>query len=165
MRISLLTIIFIITTLPFSTYATEGGDTAPACELPQWGNSQTINPGNLRGKVVYVDFWASWCGPCAKSFPYLDSLHKELESRGLVILGINVDEDPKAADRFLERIPVSFPIALDPQGNCPGLYDVKAMPSSYMVDKNGTVRFVHLGFKSSDKQYIRENLLKLLDES
>lgn len=101
----------------------------------------------FKGKVVVVDFWASWCVPCRRSFPWMNSMVEKYADDGLVIIGVNMDSDPAEAKAFLEEIPASFAIVHDPDGELAEEYDVVAMPSSYVFDRSGTLVERHLGFK------------------
>jgi len=116
----------------------------------------------LRGKVVYVDFWASWCGPCKKSFPFMNAIDSEFRARGLQILAINVDEQPATAQEFLSRYPANFALGADNTGQCPRAFGVKAMPSSYLVDREGVIRYVHLGFRPGHAEQLRQAIEQLL---
>lgn len=138
------------------------GQKAPACQLESLkeGKSQVLplKPGH----VTYVDFWASWCGPCRQSFPFMNKLHKELAGKGLDVIGINLDEKAEDAEGFLAETPGHFTLLKDQAGRCATLFDVKAMPSTYLIDQNGTVRLVHLGFKAGESQDIRKHVEDLL---
>ena len=101
---------------------------------------------NLSGQVVLVDFWASWCAPCKASFPALDDLQKKYAPRGFTVLAVSVDDDAGDMARFLETHPVSFPAAHDAGQKYVAAAGVEAMPSSFLVDRAGTIRFVHVGF-------------------
>lgn len=116
------------------------------------------------GKVLYIDFWASWCGPCAKSFPFLNDLNQELKANGLEIMGVNLDENSEDAKDFLAKYPANFTILGDVAEQCAKQFDVKAMPSSYLVDKKGIVRAVHLGFKADEAETIKNLVIELLAE-
>jgi len=151
-------------TVSFPLWAAEVGDTAPDCELKHFETQENLNINDLKGKVVYIDFWASWCPTCKKSFPALNKLHEELNSRGFEIFAVNLDEQKQDADAFLRKNPVDFAIAYDARGECPKAYQVMAMPTSYIVDKRGIVREIHLGFKDEDVGKIRTKVLALLDE-
>lgn len=117
-----------------------------------------------RGKVVYVDFWASWCGPCKQSFPWLDNLAREYASRDFVVIGINVDKDRGLADRFLNDFHAEFPIVYDPAGELATAYKVAGMPSGILIDRAGHVRFQHAGFSEKQKGLYEEQLQSLLAE-
>jgi thiol-disulfide isomerase/thioredoxin len=115
-------------------------------------------PDGLKGKVVLVDFWASWCGPCKGSFPVLEELHKKYGEKGVVILGVNVDEKRELMAEFLAKHPVSFPIVRDQKQELVKKASIGTMPTSFVLDGTGKIRFVHNGFHGaeSQKQYIKE---------
>jgi cytochrome c biogenesis protein CcmG/thiol:disulfide interchange protein DsbE len=117
---------------------------APTFSLP--GRTGTVSLDSLRGRVVYVDFWASWCEPCRRSFPWLAAMHERYASRGLTIVAINLDKNRRAADAFLEKIPASFLIAYDPAGKTAESYQVTAMPSSFLIGPTGALLSSHAGF-------------------
>jgi cytochrome c biogenesis protein CcmG, thiol:disulfide interchange protein DsbE len=117
-----------------------------------------------RGKVVYVDFWASWCGPCKQSFPWLDGLVREYQSQNFVVIGVNVDKDRDKAERFLTETPADFPILYDPTGQLATAYKIAGMPSGVLIDRTGHVRFQHAGFSEKQKGLYEEQLQTLLAE-
>ena len=117
-----------------------------------------------RGKVVYVDFWASWCGPCKQSFPWLDDLVREYSSQNFVVIGVNVDKDRDRAERFLNETPAEFSIVYDPKGELATAYKVAGMPSGILIDRAGHVRFQHAGFSEKQKGLYEEQLQTLLAE-
>lgn len=122
-----------------------GGDRpAPTFSLP--GPAGTVSLDSLRGRVVYVDFWASWCEPCRRSFPWLNTLRERYADRGFTIVAINLDKDRRAADAFLAKFPASFLVAYDPAGKTAEAYRVSAMPSSFLIGPNGTILSSHAGF-------------------
>ena len=108
----------------------------------------TIDLKSLNGKVVYLDFWASWCGPCRKSFPWMNKVQQEYAKHGLVVLAVNVDSNPLLANKFLNANPASFSIAYDSEGKLASSLEIKAMPSSFIIKSDGTLFKKHLGFKS-----------------
>ncbi len=107
---------------------------------------KNIRLAELAGQVVLVNFWASWCGPCRKEMPKLESLHQKYKDLGVSILGINIDNSTELADKVLKDIKVNFPVLYDPEGNTSERYQVRAMPSTYLVDKKGNFRFFHKGY-------------------
>ena len=139
------------------------GQAAPNCALNALGGGSATDLQKYKGKVVYVDFWASWCGPCAQSFPYMNKLHGDLHNKGLEIVGVNLDEEPAEARAFLAKTPAKFTVLADASGQCPQDFGVKAMPSSYLIDRQGVVRHVHLGFKPSESDQLRKQVEALLD--
>ena len=139
-----------------SLHAAEEGEVAPGFSLPDLRNpSQSLSLDDYRGQVVYLDFWASWCGPCRRSFPVLEEVYKEFAEQGFTVVAVNVDEETELALEFLERYPVSYPLLLDPEGNTPALYGIKGMPTAYLIDRAGVVRHVHEGFRKSDAEVVR----------
>ncbi len=136
---------------------------APAFSLKdKAGQVRTL--AEFKGSVVLVDFWASWCAPCKASFPALDSLHEDLHGDGLEVVAINVDEDRKDAQAFLEGRSPSMTVLFDPQGRSPQDYKVEGMPSSFLIDRDGNVRFQHLGFTEKTKANFRREIAILLRE-
>jgi len=108
---------------------------------------KNIKLSEYRGDVIMVNFWASWCGPCRQEMPALESLYKKYKDLGFVILGVNLDEDSSKAASLLTKIPVSFPILYDNTNKVAKLYDVKAMPTTFLIDRNGKLRYVHKAYK------------------
>lgn len=138
------------------------GESAPACSVPLLDGSRSVSLADYRGQVVYLDFWASWCAPCRESFPFMNELQRELAGKGLQILAVSVDKTPEEARRFLARYPAQFTVALDAAAACPASFELQGMPSSYIIDKGGTVRAVHAGFRNRDRAEIRQQLLDVL---
>jgi peroxiredoxin len=138
------------------------GDPLP--NLSAYGLEGTL-PENLKGQVVILDFWASWCAPCKQSFPVMDKLYKENSARGLVIVAVSVDDKPSDMQKFLKKTPVTFPVVHDAAHKLVKETDVNTMPTSFIVDRSGKVRFVHSGFqgKTTTKQYQQE-VEELLNE-
>lgn len=140
------------------------GDAVPSCTLNSIDGKQAIDTAALKGKVVYLDFWASWCGPCAKSFPFMNELHHDLSAKGLVFVGVNLDENIDDAKAFLAQHPVNFTITKDNEESCAKQFDVKAMPSSYLIGRDGSIRHIHLGFRKDEGKELRDMVEKLLAE-
>ena len=134
---------------------------APSFELP--GDSKSINLNKLKGKVVYLDFWASWCDPCRKSFPWMNDMHSRYDSKDFTIIAINLDSSRKDAAKFLDKVPANFDIAYDPEGTVAGKYDLKAMPTSYLIDQKGELVFAHKGYREGDTHEIENKIRKLLN--
>jgi len=117
---------------------------APSFHLTTPHGSVTLD--SLRGKVVLVDFWASWCVPCERSFPWMGALYDSLAPLGFEVVAINLDKDVEASDAFLTRHPTRFTIAFDPDGTTAEAYQVTAMPSSFVIDRKGAIVLSHRGF-------------------
>ena len=130
--------------------AIEPGKVAPEIALD--GASGRVSLAALKGKVVYVDFWASWCGPCRQSFPWMNALQARYGARGLQVVGVNVDAKRADADKFLAEVPATFAIGFDAQGDTPRRYAIKGMPTSVLVGADGKVIQVHNGFRDEDRQ-------------
>jgi peroxiredoxin len=145
--------------------ALEAGDRAPSFSARSLDGDGTLSLGAYKGEVVYVDFWASWCPPCLTSLPLLEKLRQELDGQGFRVLAINVDKDPEKARRFLEKRPVGYPSVSDPKGRLPETFGLATMPTSYLIDRRGVVRYVHQGFRDGDIDGIRERVRALLGES
>ncbi len=128
------------------------------------GADSTLNLNDYHGKVVVVDFWASWCVPCRRSFPWLIEMQEKYGQDGLLVIGINMDEDDSAAEDFLEKYPVNFRIVRDPDGVLAREYDVIAMPSSYVINRDGEIAARHLGFKVAREPQYEALLVQLLQD-
>lgn len=148
-----------------SAAAVEPGTAAPALDAPRLGaTGPAVSLRSLRGQVVYVDFWASWCVPCRLSMPALDALHRKHASRGFTVVGVNKDTALADAQRFLERVPVGFVLVQDEKDEVAKAFDVKAMPSGYLIDRRGVVRRVHRGFTAETAAALEREVAQLLDE-
>lgn len=128
------------------------------------GNGENLRFAEYRGQVVLVNFWASWCGPCRQEMPLLDQLHKKYAPLGFTVLGVNVDQDPKQARAMLDKVPVSFPVVFDSQSAVSKSYQVVAMPTTVIVDRNGDARYVHHGYKPGDEAEYLKHVRALLAE-
>ncbi|MGR8951852.1 MAG: TlpA family protein disulfide reductase [Gammaproteobacteria bacterium] len=146
-------------------FAVTVGDPLPQCNLTSIDGTRAVELSAFKDKVMYIDFWASWCGPCAKSFPFMNQLHHELGDKDLALIGVNLDENPEDAKAFLAQYPAGFTMAADPGEQCARLFDVKAMPSSYLIGRDGIIRHVHLGFRADEGKELRDLVEKLLAET
>ena len=104
----------------------------------------------VEGRVVWVDFWASWCVPCRRSFPWLNSMQRKYGPQGLQIIAVNLDKDRALADQFLAEVPAEFALRFDPAGALAKEFAVQAMPSSFLIDADGKVLASHAGFRTAD---------------
>jgi thiol-disulfide isomerase/thioredoxin len=117
---------------------------------------------SLKGKVVYLDFWASWCGPCKASFPILDKWQREFAAKGFTVLAVSEDEKPEAMKAFLAKTKVSFPVVRDAARKLAAAADVSAMPTSFLLDRTGKIRHVHTGFRNRDESTLAAQITALL---
>jgi thiol-disulfide isomerase/thioredoxin len=144
--------------------ALDAGEAPPAFSAPRLGAQGTISLDEHQGKVIYLDFWASWCPPCLTAMPVLDELQREFGPRGFEVVAVNVDRDPAQALRFLASRPVGYASASDPAGELPKRFGIGTMPTSFLIDRSGIVRRVHEGFRRSDAARIREEIRALVAE-
>ena len=155
-RVRLLAFVAALAAAP-AAFALAVGDVAPPLALPD-GVGQPVDLAKLRGSVVYVDFWASWCGPCKRSFPWMNEMSRKYASKGLHVVAINVDKKRDDADRFLKASPAEFTVVYDAAGSTPAAWQVKSMPSSYLVDASGRIAWVENGFKDERKAEVEERI-------
>lgn len=125
-------------------------------------HADTLNLDQYKGKVVYIDFWASWCGPCRESFPWMKKMQQQYGKDGLVIIAINVDQDKKLADKFLSEFKPEFNVLFDKDGKLAEDFKVSSMPSSYVLDREGKPRFKHKGFHLDKQSQYETELNSLL---
>ena len=136
---------------------------APTFTLPSRGGDN-VSLGQLKGRVVMLNFWASWCGPCRQEMPLLDQMHKRYSALGFTLVGVNVDANSKDAEDWLSKTPVSFPVLFDRESKVSAMYDVKAMPSTVFIDRKGNVRYLHKGYKPGDEGEYLNQIRALLKE-
>ena len=127
-------------------------------------DGNNIRLSEYRGQVVLINFWASWCGPCRQEFPLLDDLHQKYQPMGFTVFGVNVEQDRKLADKVLREIPVNFPILFDDTNEVSKAYDVDAMPSTVLVDRNGEIRYMHRGYKPGYEDMYEKQIRSLIRE-
>jgi peroxiredoxin len=152
----------ILTLAASAGFALDEGDRAPDFQARSVAGDAEVVLHKLRGKVVLVDFWASWCAPCNAAMPQLEKLSKEFPADQFVVLGVNVDKSLDDARRAIERRSVTYPNASDPTGTLPKRFGLETMPTTYLIDQDGVVRVVHRGFRNGDIDELREQVKKLL---
>jgi thiol-disulfide isomerase/thioredoxin len=128
----------------------------PAGELP-------LDLAALKGKVAYVDFWASWCVPCRQSFPWMNAMHRQYGSAGLVVVAVNMDQRRADADAFLQKYPAEFTVRFDPAGQLAPQFKVRGMPTSALIGRDGKVLLVHEGFREKDKAALEQAIRSALN--
>lgn len=126
--------------------------------------NQVIPLSEFKGKVVYVDFWASWCGPCRKSFPWMNAMQQKYGNQGLAVVAINLDTDKALADEFLKQVPAQFTVRFNPEGDVARSFDLMGMPSSFMFNRQGQLVNSHVGFYSDNEVEYEQELISLLKE-
>jgi peroxiredoxin len=136
---------------------------APDFTLPTLGGPN-LRLQEQRGRVVLVNFWATWCGPCRVEMPHLNRLYDKYRDAGFVLLAVNIDEDPKTAASLAAKLGMRFPVLLDTDKKVSRLYDLSAMPSTMLIDRDGQVRYTHRGYRDGYEQTYEQQIRALLRE-
>ena len=157
-------IAFFLTYLSLSAYAVELEETVPDFTLKQFEGGN-LRLAELRGDVVLINFWASWCGPCRQEMPILQKIHQRYQKMGFTVLGVNVDDDISKAKRIVKGMTLNFPLLMDTQQEVSKAYGVNAMPFSVLVDREGTIQYIHRGYKPGDEAQYVNRLKALLRQS
>jgi peroxiredoxin len=127
-------------------------------------DGEHVSLEDLKGQVVMINFWATWCGPCRREMPHLEALHQRYADLGFTLLGINVEDDSRGVDKFLRETPISFEVLYDPANQVSAMYDVIAMPSTVMVDREGNLRYMHHGYQPGYEHEYQAQIRALLRE-
>lgn len=143
------------------SYALEAGDKAADFTLP--GAQGAVRLADTAGKVRYVDFWASWCGPCRQSFGWMNKMQAKYKAKGFEVIAVNLDAKNEDAKKFLSQIPASFTVAFDTKGETPRSYAVKGMPTSFLVGRDGKILVRHSGFKAADEESLEKEIQNALE--
>ena len=162
--VSVVTSLFFSTTIFAENTAsvTESKETqAPTFVLPGIDNTQ-VNLEDYRGNVVLVDFWASWCTPCIRSFPWMDEMVEKYGEKGFVVIAINMDQESILATKFLQRYPNKLTIAFDLQGVVAEQYEIMGLPNSFILNKKGEIVYKHIGFRLAELDKYEAEILSLL---
>ena len=146
-----------------SALALDVGSTAPDFTLKS-RSGENIKLSEQRGDVVMINFWASWCAPCRQEMPLLEELHDRYADLGFTLLGVNVEEDSSAALDLLKEIPVTFPVLFDSRNDVSKRYNVVAMPTTVILDRDGNVRYVHKGYLPGYEDEYRKQIKELIRE-
>lgn len=125
---------------------------------------QSASLSDLKGKVVLLDFWASWCGPCRESFPWMSEMQDRYAAQGLEVVAVNLDQEESDAKQFLTQVPVRFTVLVDSQAQMPESFGLIGMPSSYLIDRQGRIRAEHIGFHKRDIEAYEQQIQTLLAE-
>ena len=161
-RASIALALFALVATPALAFAIEVGEPTPNFNLPDIHSGQKVSLAGLKGKVVVVDFWASWCAPCKEEMPVLESLYKRFKDSGLVIVGVSVDNELANAKKFVGALKVSFPIVHDAGHAVADKFKPPRMPTSIVIDKAGKIRFIHAGFRKEDGKKLEAEVRELL---
>lgn len=143
-----------------SAWALDPGAAAPELKLP--GLTGAVDLASLKGKVVYLDFWASWCGPCKQSFPFMNELQSRFGADGFEVVAVNLDAKRGDADQFLAEVPARFTLAFDAKGESARRFEVRSMPSSLLIGRDGRIVVAHKGFKADDRKELEERVAQLV---
>jgi thiol-disulfide isomerase/thioredoxin len=149
-------VLTITASLSMPVLAVEIGGDAPEFDLP--GRAGTVKLSDFKGKIVYLDFWASWCGPCRLSFPWMSEMQSRYGDKGLRVIGVNVDQKLENANSFLKEHPAGFDVLFDQAGKTPQSYEIKGMPTSLLIGPDGKVIMVHMGFKESQRNELERQI-------
>ena len=144
----------------FSQSSVAAFNQAPEINLP--GSSANVILSELKGKVVYLDFWASWCLPCQLSFPWMHDIKRDYAEQGFEIIAVNLDKDKLLAAEFLKEMEVNFEVVYDESGSTASQYKIRGMPSSYLIGRDGRVYASHIGFREEDKVQLEQAIQGLL---
>jgi peroxiredoxin len=136
---------------------------APGFSLQSRDGGQ-VSLASQKGNVVMVNFWATWCVPCRQEMPHLQALYERYQSLGFELLAVNVEDNPEGARKWLEETPVTFPVLFDPKNEVSKLYKVVAMPSTVLIGRDGTMRFIHHGYKPGYENEYQTQVRALLRE-
>lgn len=153
--------LFLVLTVPSGACALGPSDSPPAFSLSSLSNKM-VSSADYRGKVLYIDFWASWCGPCRHTLPWMQQLQQKFKARGLEVFAINVDTKRANADKLLEGLNPSFTVLFDPNGEVAKKYQLPSMPTSFLVGKDGKIVRVQSGFREGDAEELEAQIEKLL---
>jgi len=152
--------LIVVVLLSFSSFSFSAGGPAPGFSLS--GKSGNVSLSDYSDQVIYVDFWASWCVPCRKSFPWMNQMQSKYGDLGFQVIAINLDKERDLADQFLKVVPATITIAYDPEGEVATKYQVRGMPSSYLIGRDGKIHFEHLGFRENKTSEMENQIKKLI---
>lgn len=127
-------------------------------------SGHNLRLSDYRGQVLLINFWASWCGPCRQEMPLLENLYKRYNKLGFTIMGVNVDTDSTKANNYLKDMSVTFPVVYDTTNAVSKSYNVNAMPTTVIVDRNGNMRFLHQGYKPGYENHYKKEVVQLIKE-
>jgi peroxiredoxin len=153
----------LLSSAPSSASLPVAGQEAPDFTLKS-GSGKNLRLRELRGEVVLVNFWATWCGPCRQEMPQLNRLYDQYRQAGFTLLGVNIDDSPEAARVLMRKLGVKFPVLFDTDKRVSRRYDVDAMPATLLIDRDGKVRYVHRGYVAGNEVKYQTQIRELLKE-
>jgi peroxiredoxin len=164
-RVAAKSAVAIVVTLVFSAAVVAADVSGPAPDFTlKSRDGKNVRLSELQGQVVMINFWASWCGPCRQEMPHLEDIHEEYADYGFTLLGINVDEKQELAEKLLAQIPVNFPILFDPSSTVSKQYNVDAMPTTILIDRDGSLRHLHRAYRPGFEDMYRDQIKALVLE-
>jgi thiol-disulfide isomerase/thioredoxin len=163
-KINLFATIITLLALPLGNIAFAQDVTTTASDFDLPGKQANVKLSSSKGKLVYLDFWASWCGPCKQSFPWMNAMQEKYQAQGFEIIAVNLDANSDDAQKFLAATPAKFTVAFDNKGQVPKQYGVKGMPTSYLIGRDGKVAMQHMGFNASDRDKLEQKIQLLLED-
>jgi thiol-disulfide isomerase/thioredoxin len=156
-------IFLLVIMLPIISQAGQVGTVAPECNLPDLkGNIVTLQ--EMKGKVVFLDFWAPWCDQCKEEIPVLDALFRKYRDNGLVVIAVDIDSSEKLLMDFLQKAPVTFMVLMDGKGAMRRAYRFRTLPTAFIIGKDGVIRYVHMGFGAEFLQTFEKEIVELLKQ-
>ena len=162
-RILCLSALAMAPVLAWSGASLQAGAPAPAFELNS-NSGKPVSLADLKGQIVLVNFWASWCGPCRQEMPILEQLNHQYHNKGVSLIGVNVEPDSAAATAWLKATPVTFPILYDVDSKVSKLYEVQGMPNTVILDRKGVVRYIHRGYSPGAENEYLDQIRALIRE-
>jgi thiol-disulfide isomerase/thioredoxin len=162
-RLLCLTALALAPVLAVSDSPLQAGAPGPAFQLNS-NSGKPISLADLKGQIVLVNFWASWCGPCRQEMPILEQLNRQYRNKGVTLIGVNVEPDSAAANAWIKATPVSFPILYDVDSKVSKLYEVQGMPNTVILDRKGIVRYIHRGYSPGAENEYLDQIRALIRE-
>jgi len=162
-RVLSLIALALVPALAWSGASLQTGAPAPGFELKS-NSGKPVSLADLKGQIVLVNFWASWCGPCRQEMPILEQLNHQYHNKGVALIGVNVEPDTDAATAWLKATPFTFPILYDVDSKVSKLYEVQGMPNTVILDRKGIVRYIHRGYSPGAENEYLDQIRALIRE-
>jgi thiol-disulfide isomerase/thioredoxin len=158
-------LIIVLIIIPLFAYSQEIGKDIISFS-GKTATGETVSVSDYKGKVTVIDFWASWCKPCKEGFPFLIELFDSYSDKEFSVLTVNLDEETGNYKKFIKNLnkEVPFKTILDPDSKIANAYNIEAIPNTFIIDKNGVIRFIHIGFTNSEKETFKKEIESLLEK-